>query len=326
MKQQHVLTLCCLVGASLALEACGGGASHEQTGEGAYNGKTAPAAISAPNAKIIVAATLNARDMQGLESLLLGQAASPQDKPGQAMLGSSEVRTRLKAAVTQRQSMSIRAAPSPVTQSQGSCGGSYTLQSDGDQTTYRFLDYCNKAAGVDTKGLIYNGAASIVDVLSADAIDSTLNFSLFSVAGTKQDRAVDLILSGTLGSKLTLNQDNTEFSAAFLARDRITDARLKVEDYLVRSDGRESSVSARVFLPQFGLVELTTETPLVFDNDSDSIRAGKLIFAGEKSRAMIEVPEANRFRLSMDQDGDGTSDFEDEGVWRESFGSTLGLR
>lgn len=321
-----IWTLSC----SLIIFGCGGGSSGGSGGSSGtagsgslnYSGLTTPAVITSANAKTIAANALETRSTMegfvGISSLSdTGEAFEVSYQP--YLAGVSQAMKESMAQIDYSAAPD-RDIPSALeTHSKlinGTCGGnaSFTIQADTDTGDFSgqmaFNGFC--VEGVSISGpTIFSGTANLNTgefesfTLNFDYVTATSQTESYTMGGS-----IEFLLGGTT-SIATMNmavQDNN--------LDRIC----KVEDYqLVITDGygqTELEIGGRFYDPDFGYVDLETESLLSINSGDAHPSTGVVILTGEfgaaggATKIRLTALAPTQCQVESDTNGDGTYDYD----------------
>lgn len=326
----HLLTwsvVCCFLTLG-----CGGGSSGGSGGPNSvtYSGLNTPAMITQDNANNIAAGALETRtSASGFTEI------ASLDGTGQVVEGSYQpfltgVSTAMKGAMEQidYDTASDQYKPTAVQTDadliNGTCGGnaSYTIQFDTVTGVFSgqmaFNGFCEE--GVSISGpTTFSG---VINVNTFELESCTLSFN--HVTGTSQtasytmDGQIDIIQSGSTVI-ITMNM---------AIQDNNMDWICKVEEYqFVITDGygqTEIEVRGRFYDPDYGYVDLETETTLMLNDGDDYPSSGVVMLTGElgsaggATKARLTALSASQCQVEVDTNGDGSYDYHSGSIlWRD---------
>ena len=299
------------------LAACGGGGGGGGNSAGGasgptplvYAGKTTPAVISATNAAEL---TANIVGGAGTSSAFSGVAPVPEGG------GVTELDRRLIRAIRARASVpkpaSRQLTSEPVNQTDFCDDNTGTVRTTGDVSqsgpgTLNFV-WTNCLTG-DTR---LDGSASVTVRIFDQVfgiLDGTFNFVRVTLTSPAA--------SGTVSGELLLQVDpaaNKETTTSNLitldSNGRMTKADnlvvVDVFDDISATDSRfAETMTGRLFDSIEGFVDIATDTPLVFDTQTQLFAsAGQVVLTGVTSHARAFAVSFTVVRLDLDLDGDNT--------------------
>lgn len=317
------------LGVALAglLAACGGGGGGG--GGITYGGITDPAAVTPQSAEDFVAnVTGGSSGIAAAGSFIV----KPVEKPGDAVAGNAIVRaiTTQVRTVLNRPSEAAQKAGSakPFSDSfPGEVAGSATIRGDIDDNGLGHVNM--RFSGFDDGEGILDGSVSAV-VVAFDEDTGVLDMQMNVPRLRFIDDVDDLSISGRVDATVQVFSDRMLLLMNVDGRDNLTDESVRMENMQVdiRFDELLSlfpceetmSFSGRLYVSQWGYVDVTTASPLVFDSSgcfqAYPNRGGPLRMVGNGGSQAEATPlSASTVRVQVDADGDGTFDDVTDRAW-----------
>lgn len=279
-----------------------------------YSGVTGPASMDSTNAPILLAGAFQG----GQAGNAFGSAAalSQDAAPGQSrtLLLSQALLDILRQANIRGPGPA--AAVSDVSdQVAGNCGGQMAYTGTADDAsnqfyaTFTFSNYCED-------NTTFSGSAT-----ASGQVDSLLGFSSLSLS-------FDALTVASLGESFTANgyEIITPSAGSFRVKMNLLlqdDASKRVYrfDQLIFTIEQGSGLvdmtisSGRYYDPRYGYIELGTPTVLVIEDGHYWPSSGILAGTGFNSSATFTAQSNTVYRLDVDSNGDGTTDFTTTGLW-----------
>ncbi len=311
--------------ALLLLAGCGGGGS--EVSSVTYTGSTSPAAIADNNAEAVAIDAYQA----GARSSFLTGPMSTSPSPA-AAAGSPRTVTLVRTL----QSLAGRISPKALASTQGRAelapremvqineffddglGGSASLSISGDNVTgeftgsFTFQNFHANAETVISGGAVISG---LIDLATEEMAEITFTF----VALTLTDPAGSITISGDVA--LVASTPSSSATLDLMFRDNATGKTVWINNYsLVVTNGPDLSpadgtpdyvdvdISGRIYLHDYGYVDVTTTVPMRIYADSMNPSVGTIVMTGSGGRSvrMIVIDELSGFDLEADLNSDGT--------------------
>ena len=327
LKIMRMVSISSMILFAMLLAACGGGggdggATVETPGI-SYTGLTTPATIDEDNAEDLAAGAFEGGSMGaamgGLGAIETGEGghiACPRMLKVSQVLEDS---LRQVDLISRSDGTFIGAVTTESGTVHGDCGGSgsYTISID-DQTgefsgTLDFSSYCDGE-------VIISGATSFSGEIDVDTGDILkFNFSFDNLTGTLGTDS--FTLNGNISFDVTASP--ATMTMAMLLQDNSTGKVYWLRDYtMTATEGAnyvDVELSGRYYDPDYGYVNITTNTPFrIYDGD-DWPSEGVLVITGDgNTRARLTVLSSTTYQIEADTNGDGSYDW-DSGVlnWSE---------
>jgi hypothetical protein len=295
------------------LSSCGGGGGTDAPSP--YTGLTTAAVITDNNADVIARAAFEGGDLGANAGIILAPAgAVPAPAAGSRPRAVALVQTLAKAALPAVRPPSA-AAPrlrAPFEESNTIYDGqggyaSYSISGD-DQTmvfqgTFTFSNFQGDGGG------FLNGTVAVSGSIAQDSIHFLFNFQSLQLVDTASDftasGTVDLTANLTSGTgTATLNLffvDNVTLEAVWLSNLHV----VNVEG----SGFTEVTLSGRIYLHNYGYVDVATTTPFHYLDGATFPSGGQMTVRGHANHGVrMTVDSETQYTLEVDSDGDGPFD------------------
>ncbi len=313
------------------LAGCGGGGSDSASLT--YTGSTSQASIVDNNAEEIGIAAYQAGERS---SNLTGPLGS---SPELAAAGSPRVVTLVRTLQSLADKM-VPEASNPVRSRStlapkelvtitetgyDDFGGSVTLSITADNVTGVFNgSFTFQNFHPDNNTVLSGGAAisGIVDVESGGLVEIQFAFSSLSLTDTTG--------SVTVAGTIELVTSPTSATINLVFRDNVTGKTVWIDNYTMNivegpdvspvdgtADYIEVTVSGRIYLHDYGYVDITTPSPLVINAEDLNPSSGTLLVTGGAGRSVrLVVVDATGFDLEADLEPDGVYEWTSPGhLW-----------
>ena len=316
-----ILALCLTVGCG------GGGGGGGSASELSYTGLTSQAAVDNNNAETIAIQVYQAGEMSSTLTAPMGDSATPAaaahspkvvtlvrtlksaaDRAAAARAGSA-------SAMSQSGAAPMAEVPYNETSYDG-FGGSLTVSAVLDDVTgyiHGTFAFQNWHADADT---VISGTASISGYIDLDTFGLTegqFSFASFTMSGAGWSVSV----AGTVD--LANDPPPATATVNLVFRDNVRGKTVWIRDYTLTMvegpdinldlipDYIEVSVSGRVYLHDYGYVDITTQDPLVIGAWEMNPSAGAMIFTGSAQRKIrfTVIDELTGFYVEADLEPDG---------------------
>ena len=307
------------------LAGCGGGGSSSTSIS--YTGSTTQAVITQTNGEDIAYNAYQNGDTGNTLGTVIGVEqilnASP-TRPRMLVLSRALKESVAHISLDHNQNgLSLGATVSNSSSIPGGCGGHavYTI-SINDVTfaftgTFTFNAYCNEETTL-TGNLNFSGQFN-PDILEFGQV--TMSFDSLTVSSGSDSFAAD----GDITMDPTVSPMNVTMNMVML--DKSTDKTYKVEDFVMTLADNltsvTSTISGKLYNPDYGYVIITTPTPLEINN-SDSYPASGVLLAtgsngssGNPAKAKLTALSNTSYQIEIDEDGDGTFEYLNTGNWAD---------
>ncbi len=285
------------------LASCGGGGgssgSNGQTSTITYSGPTSQTTIDSTNAKTLATDSYDGGSLGG------GFVSKPGNEENQSSLYS--LLYYFVNEIEQSINLDIRNKPfgKTVTVSDtviGSCGGTLTYSLTGDDTTgslsgtFTASNYCS--LGITRNGSLTVSASYNSSTGQISSITFTLdNYSISSPAKSYTITGTLTLASKTLTINITLKNNTTSKTG------KIENLFYTVTSGVLYSD---ISISGRIYHPDHGYIDITTQTTFRIYSGSSYPSSGVLVITGANNKsAKLTVISSTQYNISADLDGDG---------------------
>jgi len=305
--------------AAALLASCGGGGG-EGSGSTSYTGLLTPAVITDNNADEIALGAFQGGDLAANTGLILAPAGTGAAPAG----GARPTAVAIVQAVAKVSEAAIRpatAGPSrrtPFTESgtiPDGFGGeaSYTLAGDvNEQTgegtfhgTFTFNHFSGDGGGV------VNGTVGVSGRVTANLMHILFNFRAVQIVDGTNDVSAD----GTVDLTIDLNQVNDSGTAtlSMVFTDNITQKTVWLSNYqvvnLVGVGYNDVNVTGRVYLHDYGYVNVVTVAPFRYIDGATHPESGQMIVTGDQGKSVrLTADNETSCTLEVDSDADGQYD------------------
>ncbi len=306
---------------ALSLSSCGGGGGGGSSAS-PYTGLATPAVITTSNADDIARQAFQGGDLGA--NVTLAPAHSDMASPMAARPAAlTLVQILTKASTAALLAPSSAPAPAPAPRAVVTIDNTET---DGMGGSARFILSVNDETGAFTGTIVFtnfhgdgggaiNGTVAVSGVVySDDYIEIHIDFrSVRVVDGTTDVTAQGAVYltSGTGGGQATLNlcfTDNGTGKGVLLS-----DYTVAVTDLGGATDVR---VSGRIYLHDYGYVDVWTEAPFLYPALSTQPTSGAITLTGDNNcRARLTVVDAATYTVELDADGNGSYEWSVTHSW-----------
>jgi len=281
-----------LVVSGVLLVGCGGGsgASSSSAGSLTYNGKTTKATLDKKNSN---------------HFLLLMQRNFTKNievPMGKKVLGSDSL------VSIEQKFLKFLPKKNKVIDSDSRAGKisgtvSIVVEETGTTTGKITTKYKNFS---DVKGLIFNGTVIYSLTVNANEVvtKNISDYQMFQIQIEKDDITIDGTVTALLVEKGKKSIEN------YIIKNNKTSEMLKFEKFttLLNSQLQPLSYSGKIYDSNYGYIDVSTLTPLIYNEDGTRKPEGELKFEGEASNVTVRYAYDNRIRLEIDKNKDGTVD------------------
>ena len=326
IMHNKILMCGCLI-ISLWLTACGGGGNGSSNNI-AYNGIRSQAIITQDNAQdLAFRAYTNSSSSLGIQ--VTGARNAPITSNASAggrpyiLLISERIKPVWNSVRSSGSSkiLLIGTDLSGTEEMSGSCGGTATITTNiNDETgdfsgNVQYESFCE--AGIVVNGRVeFSGKINDNDELSINATFEQLTVRLCgeSVTSTGELKMSMQIYSSTYSAEADMLVKNDNTGKIYW----INDVAMNVTE---GSTYTEITQSGRIYDPDYGYVQLTTESPVrIYDGDFWPSSGIILIegdngIAGGSTRAKMTMLNTSAYRIEADTDGDGFYDYDTVENW-----------
>lgn len=302
----------------LSLSSCGGGGGGTPSASSPYTGITTAAVITDNNADEIALAAFQGGDLGANAVVPLAPAGDiavrqPAERPTALVL----VQTVSKAAMIAVRPPAAAEGPSlraPFTESAvipDGLGGEarYTISGD-DVTgvftgTFEFVNFHGDGGG------IIMGNVSVSGTVTQNSIRILFNFQSVRI----QDVPEDVTAVGTVDLTATIDQVPETGTATLnlFFTDNITLKTVWMSNVVVGNTvgtgTSEVTLSGRIYLHDYGYVDVTTPIPFHYPDGSSLPSGGQMIVTGRDDHGVrLTVESQTRYTLGVELDGDDLYD------------------
>lgn len=316
---------------ALNFSACGG---DDGPAAITYTGLTTPAVIDSDNADdLAIGAVQGGHVTNSIESNeLLGMGAAVVQSQGSGSVGYPSVLAVSELLLSsldqidlsyQKKNVSVGEVTTTSETIYGTCevGGSATFTGTYDDVSYEgsskitYHDYCED-------NIVVSGKVQSTSQFDFDTLISTSESSYDHLTVTN---GVDsLTLDGDIAIVIPFEQPMT-MTINLVSKDNNTQKVYKLENYVAVVDDLVDEVSAVVsgkyYDPDYGYVDISTESTFYRLETENHPYAGSLVVTGEvgasggNAKARITVNDSTSYWIDVDADGDGTYEWHSDTIY-----------
>ncbi len=319
-----------LLGSFFIITSCGGGGGGGGGGVSGitYDGLITQASVTSTNANIIFSAVWNGGSSSGSASFL--KVSSTKDLKDSGMVALfKQMRDRAVSDATgfAAQSSKIMSATQVNETQNGSVSGTVTVTGNIDPYTGTgslTMTYVNFNDG---DGYTFDGTMQFridgFDMYNYIITDGTMSFTLWRTRSAD----FDISLTGSIRVQETLSGSVT-LTVNLDGRDNSTGDTFRFQNFVEITDymtGTETS-SGRVYVRQYGYVDVATMTPLIYTTYSQEYpdSGGPIILTGAGgSNAAITPLSTTYVEIKVDADWDGTYEYTANYAWSNLAGDPV---
>ena len=308
------------------LAGCGGGGGGSSASI-SYTGATTQAVITQTNGEdIAYSAYQNGSTGNSLGTVLSVEQSSDIMSSRPRMLVLSQA---LKKSVDQisivpdLDNQTVGAVVSDSSSIPGDCGGNAVYSISINDVTYEFSGtftfnaYC-------VEDTMLSGAITFSGQFNTDTLvfgQVTMSFDSLTVESGSDSFSADgdlTLAPGTSSTSVTLNM---------VMLDNTTDKTYKAENYVMTITDNLTSVtttiSGRLYDPDYGYVDITTPTPLVISSGDTYPSSGVVLAtgsdgsSGNPAKAKLTALSSTSYQIEIDEDGDNTYEYLNTGNWAD---------
>jgi hypothetical protein len=325
-----------LLGLFFIISSCGGGGGGGGVSGITYDGLMTQASVTSTNANIIFSAIWNGGSSSGTASLSKASSAENLTGSGAAALF-KQMTDRALSDVTSyaARSNKIMGATQVNETYHGSVSGTLTITGSIDPNTMTgtltmtYVNY-NDGDGYTTDGTI-RFKIDVFDTPHGLITDGTMSFTLWRTRSANSD----ISLTGSIrvqesfdnnSDTLTVNVDGRDNSTRDTFRFQNFEETTVYDSILYPATGTET-ISGRVYVRQYGYVEVTTTTPLNYTSSSQENpdSGGPVILAGAGgSKAKITPISTLNVTIDVDADGNNIYEYTATYAWNNLSGPPVG--
>ena len=173
--------------------------------------------------------------------------------------------------------------------------GSYTAT-----ITYTYKNFS------DVQGIVVNG--KVINYLTVNS-NEVLTKSIFAYEMLNiKIQGEDVTLDGKITSTPTAS--GSTLVENYVAKNNKTSEMIKYDNYEthLNKQGQIISYGGKIYDSNYGYVNVSTLSPLAYNEDGSPKAEGEIFLEGETSSATIKYAYDNRVRVEIDVDKDGSSD------------------
>ncbi len=305
------------------LAGCGGGGSGGSSGV-AYTGSMSQAVIADNNAEAIAIGAYQAGErssnLTGSMSASPGAAAAGSPRTVTLVRALTSVANRLAASATSGAATGAAVAPKEIIPFHGSAtdplGGTMVIDLSADNVTGAFTGSITFENWHPDNNTVMNGAAYASGQFDTSTWELT-NILFTFVSLTMEDAAASVTVGGTVA--LATSPSSASATIDLVFRDNVTGKTVWIQDYTMTvangpdtspADGTadyiDVSISGRIYLHDYGYVDIDTPVPLRIDADAMNPSSGTLRMTGSAGRSvqLVVIDDVTGFDLEADLEPD----------------------
>jgi len=294
-----------LIVSTVLLVGCGGGSTSKDGGENpsnsnvdlTYKGKTKKVKLTENNTKYFID-LINASYSKSVFPVPTQKLQKSQVLQQKSFKLSSTMLSSRKVIDKDSRNGVVSGTLSILVEETGKYTGKITL-------TYKNFS--------DVKGLVANG--KVIQYITVNKNEVTtknkIDYQLFNVELEKENITIDGTVSVSLVATGTVIVEN------YVVKNNKTSEMIKYDNYKTLLTKQEQIVSyqGKIYDSNYGYVEVSTLTPLAYNEDGTRKPEGELKLEGESSSVNVKYAYDNRIRVEIDDNKDGVID--DVQVYRE---------
>jgi len=333
-----------LAGLSFLVVSCGGSGGGGGTSGIKYDGNTEAVVITEDNADEVALSSYESSSGSessgvGMVNQFLLRTASENPQPkNNASIASGLVNvawSSISNLNNQENRSAARTAAKRQTFSEsetGSCGGSMTVSGWGDDSnftisaTLSFSNFCES-------GEVVNGTMNVLGQFDDDMFETGKVALTFSKI-TFEDTESSVTVSGKVNASVSLTSMSLLINMT--ARDNIEQKTYKFVNFDISNTTSdeyyfcdltydcivEMSFSGTIYDYDYGVSEIATEAPFVFNGNTQYPSSGSLIVTGGAAnelaegatKAKLTILDINSYQVEADTTGDGFYDYSSEPI------------
>jgi len=274
MEAYRQIRMAILMALTVTVFACGGGGGGDSSGI-SYSGREAPAVLTAEN------------DNGFGEPMMEGGTKSDAANPLTSLQGSGAGKNHLnildilanqfKTDIEQRPESSGGAVAFIGQDPNGSCGGTFSYNSNETSGNITYNNYCIGVSG-STEQVVLNGTMSYTYEGTETNFTITISYNNFTVTATYGDET----FTETIAGNITMTNNNGEFTITFTSLFEQNGLVYRVDNLNVTHSFDGSSISGTFYHPNEGHVQISTTVPFQVQPNGDFC-GGTLLIMGEDS-------------------------------------------
>lgn len=337
-RAYHLIWVFVLV---IMVAACGGGGGGGAGSGGvAYTGITAQAPLTAANANAIFSMIWNGGMSTGSISpspSISKSASSGGSNEGGIVFFAKRLGARLRGDVvkfsggTEKMQSTV-----PINDTtNGRVSGTLTMTGSIDDTTLTGSITMTYTNFNDGDGFTVDGVVTLrvdgFDGVNGIFTDATMSFTSWSM----KSAGVDFTLGGSIRIQESMQGSSDTLTMNMTGRDNIGNDSFKFENYvettvydnLLYPTGASETYSGRVYVAQYGYVDVNTVSPCIYtDPNSDPGSGGPIILAGAgNTKAAITPISTSYVKIEVDNNGDGAYEDKNAYAWNNLEGTPVAL-
>jgi hypothetical protein len=326
-----------LLGSLFIIASCGGGGGGGGGGISGitYDGLMTQATISAVNANVIFNAVWNLGDSSVSGSLSKADSTkSSKHSEAVALLKQMKGQALSDATGFAAQSNKMMSAASVNETHYGSVSGTLTITGSIDPYTGTGSLTMTYSNFNDGDGATYNGIVTVsvagFDMGSGIITDGTLSFTLWTITSASGD----VSLTGSMRIQENLQNNTDTLTINLDGRDNSTRDTFRYRNFVVTTvydniyspSTKTETDTGRVYIGQYGYVDVTITTPLTYASSSQENpnSGGPIILSGaDGSKAAITPLSTIYVKIEVDAEGDGIYESRNIYAWSDLAGEPV---
>ena len=324
-----------LLGSVFVITSCGGGGGGGGGGFSGitYDGLITQASVTSTNANIIFSAVWNGDSSSGSASFL--KVSSPKDLKASGMVALfKQMRDRAVSDATgfAAQSNKIASATQVNETQNGSVSGTVTVTGNIDPYTFTgslTMTYVNFNDG---DGYTFDGTMQFridgFDTINGIITDGTMSFTLWRT----RSATYDISLTGSIRVQESLSGSVT-LTVSLDGRDNSTGDKFRFQNFVETEVFDDinfpttytETISGRVYVRQYGYVNVTTMNPLIYTNYSQEYpdSGGPIILTGKNGSKAAITPSSLYVTIEVDADWDDLYECTNTYAWSNLAGDPV---
>ena len=334
----RALTKSCVYAISAAclltlISGCGSGGESGTSGL-SYTGSTSPATLTSNNSAILVGGAYTGGNsgilIGGLTAGLTNYGSGASRRPRSLVLSDALLTFIHLTSIDDtlaRPEIAATVNNIPSSTLHGNCGGSATVNGsydDGDKTlslTANLSNFCQD--GTTLNGTVGASGQAVVDTqnnINISSISITLAQLTASYSGDSFTADGSMTIAPQSGYPYIAN--NNVLTIDMLLEDNATAKVFKLENFTISqslttaaSPYADMTITGRYYAPDEGYIDLSTPTAIHVMAGDGWPSSGSLRGTGNNSSATLTALDNNAYRLDVDTDNNGSSDYTENALW-----------
>ena len=315
------------------ISGCGSGGESGMSGL-TYTGSTSPATLTSGNSATLVGGAYTGGNsgiiIGGITAGLTNYDFGASRRPRSLVLSNALLTFVHLTSVDDtlaRPEIAATVNNIPGSTLHGNCGGTAIINGsydDGNKAlslTANLSNYCQ--GGTTLNGTVGASGQAVADTQNNINISSiSLTLAQLTVSYGGDTFTADGSMTIAPQSGYTYIADNNVLRINMLFKDNATAKVFKLEHFTIAaslttgaSSYADMTITGRYYAPDEGYIDLSTPVAIRVMAGDDWPSRGSLRGSGNNSSATLTALDNNAYRLDMDSDNDGTSDYTENGLW-----------